>query len=163
MPEKLSREVDFTHRYPSNRPTLKLGVAGYSGQKFDQKKAVRLLISGIDRFLKDNDLPKEEKIAIVSGYTDLGIPGLAYRIGKRRGYHLVGLSAQATLQYKLYPVDEKIIKGTEFGDESKFFLSYIDGLLKVGGGKQSAEEFAGFRKKYPKKWAWEYRLEASSS
>lgn len=140
---------------------FKLGVVGFSPPtEFDKRQALKMLIQGYDEFLKHNDLNRNDKIAIVSGYSNAGIPALAYRLGKRRGYHLIGFSAQQILNYDLYPVDEKIIKGKKFGNESPYFLRYIDGLLKVGGGKQSANEFRIFEQAFPNKWAKAFPLQA---
>ena len=139
---------------------LRLGVAGYSGQKFSEQTARRYLIEGMDEFVQHFEKDPKEKIEIVSGLTDVGIPALAYRIGEQRGYYLVGITAEQGLEYELYPVSKKIIIGQNFGDESPRFLKYIDGLLKVGGGRQSREEYREFLTKYPDKWARNFDLEA---
>lgn len=37
--------------------------------------------------------------------------------------------------YECFPVDEEIIVGKEWGDESETFLDRVDILVKIGGGK----------------------------
>ena len=137
---------------------FKLGVVGYSGQKFSHVRAKRLLRLGFDKLVpKDTKPPNVE---IVSGYTDMGMPALAYRLASKMGYKTVGLSAAEALDYDTYPVDQEMIRGSKFGDESRHFLAYIDALLKVGGGKQSEKEFQMFQELYPSKPVMEYKLRA---
>lgn len=136
----------------------KIGVIGYSGQKFDEKQARAFLRKGLE-MLEHEGVTN----VVVSGYTNMGIPRLAYQVGETLGFRTMGLSAKAALKYDLYPVDEEVkIVGEEFGDESGAFLAYIDCLLKVGGGEQSEREFELFRKMYPEKEAIDYRLDAES-
>ncbi len=120
---------------------MKIGVVGYSAKKFDNRLAEKLIIEGLDKFkAKEGD-------ELVSGLTDLGIPGLAYRIGKERKMKLIGIACERAHDEDsvVYPVDKEIIIGKNWGDESETFLKYIDVLIKVGGGKQSIEEFKSFK------------------
>lgn len=123
--------------------TYRIGVVGYSGQKFDTDKARQLIATGIDALLSmQYDLPVT--VEIVSGLTDLGVPAIAYRYAVEQGYRTVGVAAKKAANYDLFPVDEKILVGENWGDESPTFLAKIDAMLKVGGGKQSEREFAEF-------------------
>ena len=117
---------------------MKIGVIGYSGQKFDEEKAKELIKQGLEQVgAKVGDW-------LVSGLTNLGIPKLAYKIATNIGMGTVGIACELAKDYDLFPVDIKIIKGDNWGDESETFLNYIDCLIKVGGGKQSEEEFEKF-------------------
>ncbi|MBI4148037.1 hypothetical protein HY490_01990 [Candidatus Woesearchaeota archaeon] len=60
----------------------------------------------------------------------------------RRGYRTVGIACAKAKDYELFPVNEKIIVGDNWGDESPVFLNYIDVLVRVGGGAQSKRETA---------------------
>ncbi len=121
-----------------------IGVVGYSGGKFDKDIANALLAIAFD--IVEKTL-KEKDYAIVSGLSDIGIPALAYRMAKKNGWKTVGLSAEEVKQYECFPVDEEIIVGKKFGDESEKFIDYIDVLVRVGGGKQSLKEVEMAKKK----------------
>ena len=123
---------------------FKVGVVGYSGAKFNEDVAKALLAIAFDVVEEYNESKEYE---LVSGLTDVGIPGIAYRMAKRRGWKTVGLSAAEAKEYDCFPVDEEIIVGENFGDESKEFISYIDCLVRVGGGKQSLDETELAKKK----------------
>lgn len=56
------------------------------------------------------------------------------------GWKLIGISAKEALDYDQFDVDEKIIIGDNFGDESEEFISMLDFFLRVGDGKQSLKE-----------------------
>jgi hypothetical protein len=117
---------------------MKVGVIGYSAQKFDEELADKLILSGLEKLGID-------KIGyIVSGLTNLGVPKIAYEIAVSLGLKTVGIACELAKDYELFPVDIKIIKGDNWGDESETFLNYIDTLIKVGGGKQSEKEYEHF-------------------
>lgn len=115
----------------------KIGVVGYSGAKFDEKIAKALLAIAFD--IVEQNI-KSDKYALVSGLTDIGIPSLAYNMAKKEGWKTVGLTAKEAKEYDCFPVDEEIIVGEKFGDESKEFIDYLDCLIRIGGGKQSLKE-----------------------
>lgn len=121
---------------------IKIGVVGYSAQKFDESEAVRMLREAYD--LIDRQYSGKSK-AVVSGLTDLGIPALAYREAVSRGWRTVGIACSKAKDYTCFPVDEEIIVGSEWGEESQTFLKSLDVLVRVGGGKQSIRETAEFR------------------
>lgn len=91
---------------------------------------------------------------LVSGLTDCGIPGIAYHmfsIPDSKYAKTVGIACSKANEYPQFPVDERHIIGDEWGDESEFFIDYIDALVRIGGGEQSHREVAMFRAKYPEK------------
>jgi hypothetical protein len=116
---------------------INVGVVGYSGAKFNEDIAKALLAIGLD-VVEENHEDKE--YALVTGLTDLGIPSLAYKAADKRGWKTVGIACAKANEYDCYNVDEKIIEGEDWGDESETFLKYIDVLLRIGGGEQSIEE-----------------------
>lgn len=116
----------------------KIGVAGYSGKPFDVVKGRELLVSAIDEALTGVN----EQVAIVSGLTNIGIPKIAYQIATERGYRTVGVACKKATEYECFKVDEKIIFGEDWGDESASFLLQLDVLVRVGGGAQTFEEVA---------------------
>jgi hypothetical protein len=111
---------------------IRVGVVGYSDKKFDKAKAKAMIEKALD--LLKND------VEIVSGLTYLGVPAIAYDIAKERGLSTVGVACLKAEKYECFPVDKKVIEGAEWGDESEKFLSMIDVMIKVGGGKQSIAE-----------------------
>ena len=83
----------------------------------------------------------------MSGYTNFGVPQIAYELADKCGFITVGFSAKQALQVKsgVYPVNKVIIKGEKFGDESTDFVANIDALIRIGGGKQSRHETELFK------------------
>lgn len=124
---------------------MKIGVVGYSAAKFDEDKARVLVEAGIDSLAKLST----SKVEIVSGYTDMGIPALAYRHAAKRGFRTVGIACAKAEGYKTYPVDESYIIGKDWGDESATFIRSIDAFLRVGGGNQSLLEAKMFKQQKP--------------
>ena len=118
---------------------INIGVVGYSDKKFDTDIAKALLVIALDIVEKDHE---DDEYMLVSGLTDLGIPGLAYEMASKRGYKTMGVACEKAKDYDCYDVDEEIIEGKEWGDESKTFLSKLDVLIRIGGGDQSMEEVA---------------------
>lgn len=116
---------------------MKYGFIGYSTAGFDQDQARRIIRKIFDSIEKDSP-------QIVSGLTNIGIPGLVYQEATRRGLTTVGIACEKANEYECFPVDKKIIHGKEWGEESKIFLDSIDFLIKIGGGTQSREEFDKF-------------------
>ena len=135
---------------------VKIGVVGYSAQKFDEEKAKEYIRNAFDRI--DKTYPRMKKV-IVSGLTYMGIPGLAYEETRRRGWKTVGVAPEEanSPRYRKFPVDEEIIVGKKWGDESSAFLTMLDVLVKIGGGKQSKKEAEEFQK--TGKPLFEYQLE----
>lgn len=122
---------------------MKIGIVGYSTQKFNIEEAKRIIKKEFDK-LEEN---YGKDIEIVSGLTAMGIPLLAYQEAKRRGWKSVGIACKEAFQFKLFPVDKQIIVGEKWGDESETFLNYIDILIRIGGGEQSKKETALAKKK----------------
>jgi len=116
-----------------------VGIIGYSDEsKFDLDDAKEKIKIEFDKLEKKYN---DKKIVIVSGLTNIGIPGIAYKEATHRKWKTIGISAKEAEQYKLFNVDIKIILGEKFGDESSYFINYCDIILKFGGGKQSKKEF----------------------
>ena len=59
---------------------MRIGVIGYSAQKFDEDEALKLINKAFDKISSDHHLV----ISVVSGWTNLGIPAIAYREAKER-------------------------------------------------------------------------------
>jgi len=123
---------------------LRIGVIGYSKQEFDKSVAVGMIRRAYD--VIDNLCPERTK-AVVSGLTDVGIPALAYREAVARGWRTIGIACSKAEKYECFPVDEKIIEGSEWGQESPRFIESIDVLVRVGGGDQSVRETAECKKR----------------
>jgi len=125
---------------------LKIGIVGFSRNQFDKKRARTILTELFDDLKKKH--PKKE-IEIVSGYTNSGVPKIAYELADQFQFTTVGYSANQALKVKsgVYSVNKVILRGEKFGDESEAFVDYIDGLIRVGGGKQSRRETQMFKDK----------------
>jgi len=119
---------------------MKIGIIGFSTFEFDKGKAEDLITGCLTTL----DALDPENCQLVSGLTDVGVPGIAYAVAKRLKWYTIGYASKKASEYKLYPVDEKHIIGDNWGDESEGFLQSIDILIKVGGGDQSKKEFEEF-------------------
>ena len=122
----------------------RLGVVGYSTQKFDEEDAKHLIRKAFNHF--EQLYPKAEFV-VVSGLTDLGIPSLAYNEANKRGWKTIGIACKKAKDYKLFPVDYELIVGDNWGDESETFLHHLNGLIRIGGGRQSLAETENAKKK----------------
>ncbi len=125
--------------------TIKYGIVGFSRNQFDKTEAKRILN---DIFQKIHTEYSDKNVEIISGYTNSGVPKIAYELANQYGFKTVGYSAKQALKVRsgTYPVDQVILKGEKFGDESDDFVRYIDYLIRVGGGSQSRHEVAMFKK-----------------
>lgn len=124
--------------------TIKYGIVGFSRNQFDQETA-RQILEKLFRQIQEKH--KEKEIEIVSGYTNTGVPKIAYELADAFGFTTVGFSAEQALAVKsgVYPVAKVMLFGKKFGDESEAFVQYIDALIRVGGGKQSRREVTLFK------------------
>lgn len=125
---------------------MKIGIVGFSATPFDEENAKLILKTKLEELISGLD-PKF--IEVVSGYTNIGIPKIAYEIADSLGLKTVGYSAKQALTSScgLYPVGKEIIVGENFGDESQAFINYIDILIRIAGGSQSKKEVELFKVK----------------
>lgn len=122
----------------------KIGIVGFSDDSYIPKEeTVRAYFR---QGLKDLGLDGDKNLIIVSGTTNMGVPKICYEEARKMGFKTVGITAEEAKQYDLFPVDESFFIGEKFGDESDFFLEYIDCMIKIGGGPQSIKEYKKFTK-----------------
>jgi len=115
---------------------MRIGITGYSVQEFDEKQARTIITNIFDELERKYG----NNIIVVSGLTALGIPLIAYKEAQRRGWKTVGIACKKAYEFEIFPVDEEIIVGEDWGDESSTFIDNIDMLIRVGGGKQAHKE-----------------------
>jgi len=118
----------------------RVGVVGFSSSDFDADRA-KVLLEGCLTTLEAMD---PGNCDLVSGLTDMGVPGIAYQVATNLKWRTVGYACEKANEHPCFEVDEKNIVGSEWGDESETFLANIDVLVKVGGGPQSQKEFEAF-------------------
>ena len=135
--------------------TLSIGFIGYSSTQFNAKMAKNIIERVFDSILSNYD---NTEIEIVSGLTNVGIPAIVYDTASNLDIKTVGIACNLAKDYECFPVDEKIIVGTEWGDESKTFINRIDLLVKIGGGKQSDKEAEMFKIKKGNKGFFNFEL-----
>ncbi len=119
---------------------IKVGVVGYCPpSEFDEVEARRLIRLFYDQIEQTNP---DAMFACVSGLCDVGVLHIAYEEAVRRGWRTVGFTSERakTCGHPLFPVDEEIIIGKEWGDESADFVLYIDMIIRIGIGPQSVRE-----------------------
>lgn len=137
--------------------TLRIGVVGFSGQKFDVQEAIEIVIKAFDDVLVDH--PEVIEFWVVSGLADLGIQALAYREAVKRGWKTYAVDCARSAKYTAFPVDDSmIIDSMVRGSESEAFLATIDVLIRIGGGEQSHAEAQAFKE--TGKLTYEYGLAA---
>lgn len=122
--------------FESENKACRVGVVGYSDDKFDKKEAKELIEKAFDK-VKDE---YGDNITVVSGYAAMGIPLLAYKEAVKREWKTKGIACKKADEYEKFPVDSFEIVGDDWGDESETFLNDIDVLIKIGGGEQSKDE-----------------------
>lgn len=114
---------------------MRIGVCGYSAQRFDEESAHKILVETLEQY-------KDKDPIIVSGLTNLGVPAIAYWLANAEGYKTIGIACKKAVKYDCFPCDQVHLIGEEWGDESETFLAAIDVLIRVGGGNQSKKECA---------------------
>ncbi len=121
--------------------SYRIGVVGPSKDgSFDSDLAQKILEEELGLLAVSH-----EELTLVSGLTDMGVPGLAYKVGSRLGMSTVGVACSKALEMKCFPCDEVLIVGKEWGDESETFLNRIDELLQLGSSPQATREFKQFQ------------------
>lgn len=137
-----------------NRHKYRIGVVGYSNpDKFDQDAGEEVTRTILEKIFNNfNDLSDVE---LVSGLTDIGIPGIAYRVADEYGVYTVGYACEKAEENDIYPVDESHIVGDDWGDESDYFLGRLTHLIRIGGGKQAHEETEKFKEMKGEKRVYE--------
>jgi hypothetical protein len=135
--------------YNQSHDWLRIGVVGYSGRKFDEAVARAELTRIFNEEMETREADPG-RIEIVSGLTNVGVPKIAYELAADFGMKTVGISASRALTADegVFPVDKQIIVGENYGDESEEFVSYIDVLVRIGGGQQSRDEVEMFRERF---------------
>lgn len=125
---------------------MNIGFIGYSGKPFDKVKAQKiideiLMKEGIGEYFTAGT-DKSRDVSIISGATDLGIPGMVYHTAEKYNFKTIGVMCKRGYDRDntLYPCDEIYAVGENWGDESELFISKIDRLYKIGGGEQSDKE-----------------------
>ena len=126
---------------------MRIGIVGFSRNQFDKKMAILKLRNILEKLIQEKD---KASVEIISGYTNMGVPRIAYRLADDMGLTTVGFSAEQALKVRcgVYPVKKVILEGNRFGDESKKFIEYIDILVRIGGGPQSRHEVILFKNKH---------------
>ncbi len=72
----------------------------------------------------------------------MGVPAIAYREAVRQGWRTAGYACSRAAGLPCFPVDERVIVGSAWGDESDAFVAAVEVLIRVGGGPQSHREVA---------------------
>lgn len=108
---------------------FRIGVSGYIFFQFDTEK-VKLGIAKIFNLLARKYIKR--KIEVISKLVDKGVPALAYREAAKRNWKKIGIAPANAKKYSCYPVDEEIIEGTDWMDESQRFIDSIDLFIKIG-------------------------------
>ncbi|MFA6094714.1 MAG: hypothetical protein WC757_02395 [Candidatus Paceibacterota bacterium] len=135
---------------------VRVGVVGFClPTRFDEVEARRLIRSAYSEVVS---LFSDCRIIVVSGLINVGIPAIAYNEACVHGWRTIGVACKRATKHPLFPVNEKIIVGNEWGQESPVFLALLNAMIRVGGGKQSLAETEAIKAKgFP---VWEYDLPA---
>jgi hypothetical protein len=118
--------------------TFSVGVVGYCPPtQFDEQEARRMIIEAYEKI---SLLRPKANIRIVSGATNVGVLKIAYEEATKRKWKTVGVACKRAKEHPLFPVDELIIVGEEWGEESETFVGMLDAIIRIGIGKQSLRE-----------------------
>lgn len=118
---------------------FRIGVVGYCPPtKFDEVEATRMIREAFDKATEI--IPAGSTPTVVSGLTNVGVLKIAYEEARSRGWRTEGVACKRAEEHELFPVDEKIIVGDNWGDESSRFLENLDCMVRIGTGKQSVRE-----------------------
>ncbi|HEX6462721.1 MAG TPA: hypothetical protein VFZ58_05665 [Candidatus Saccharimonadales bacterium] len=97
---------------------LKIGVVGYCPPTvFDEDEARQLLHEALNEVIAG--YPHVTEVWIVSGLTDVGIPALAYREARARGWWTMGVACAKAHDYRCFQTEKNKIVGQNWGDESE--------------------------------------------
>lgn len=135
------------------RKVLRVGLAGYSKQRFDELLAVSIVSNAL-RMVENIYFWKVSEFHLVSGLTTLGIPGIGYNLVHERTdrWVKVGVASAKVNDPKYDDIRLELDEPYKFivqppagqepawGDESETFIKMIDVLIVVGGGAQSKRE-----------------------
>lgn len=117
---------------------LRVGVVGYCPPtNFDEDEAKRMVRDAFDKVV---EFFGDHEIVVVSGLTNVGVLKIAYEEAVRRGWRTAGIACERAQEHELFPVDEKVIVGENWGDESPTFVDSIQAMVRIGVGKQSLRE-----------------------
>lgn len=117
---------------------IKVGFVGYCPPtRFNVDEARRMIIEAFSMILAENP---DTNITLVSGLCNVGSLAIAYEEAVKLGWRTVGIACEKAKEHPHFPVDEKIIVGAEWGDESTAFVSSLDMIVRVGAGKQGRRE-----------------------
>jgi hypothetical protein len=131
-----------------------IGVVGYCPPtKFNEKTARQIVRDAYDRCRKHY---AGIEIEIVSGLTNVGVLAIAYEEAVKRGWKTIGVGCRRAFEHPIFPVDEQVVVGDEWGDESDEFIGMIDGIIRIGVSAQSVRETSKVKVRgLP---TWEYDL-----
>lgn len=117
---------------------LQIGVVGYCPPtNFDAVEARRMVIEAYDQI--EQQFPSMQKM-VVSGLTNVGVLAIAYEEAVKRCWRTKGVACKLAKDHPLFPVDEQVVVGDSWGDESERFLQELDCIVRIGGGPQSMKE-----------------------
>ena len=118
---------------------MKIGIIGTSRYNLVDKNKVNDLIQQSYNDLIDK-IDKSTDLEIV--YGGGVVPMTWFEFAKNKGIKTTQI---INPKVKNQPNESKtIVIGNTYGDESSYFLNYIDGLIKIGGGPQSESEKKSF-------------------
>jgi len=119
---------------------LYIGVVGTTDSSTFNSEEVIEAIEHIFDDIEEEYHENCDSYCVVSGLTNMGVWKHAYEIASERGYKTIGIAPNEANDYEHYPVDETVIIGKKFGDESSMLIDSINILVKIGGGDQSDTE-----------------------
>ena len=135
---------------------LRIGVIGWITQSFDVNKA-RILITRVFGLINQK-YPKRRK-EVVSKLVNIGVPALAYNEAVVRDWRTMGIAPSIAKTLPCFPVNEEIIEGNGWYEESRLFIEKLDILVRIGGLYQCYDESREAKKN--NKEVFEFNLNAN--
>ena len=121
--------------------TYVIGVIGQSSQSSGYEEEVWNKVSTELNRAGNN----KSDVLVLGGLTDTpSAHRAAYYIARRKGWKVGGIACEKAAKSKWFPMnqDGDIMKitGKHWGDEMEDFLSRVDVLIRIGGGRIAVED-----------------------
>jgi hypothetical protein len=111
-----------------------VGIVGSIATKYTQEAYETIFA------LLDQILPPNVKLALATGFTDIGINRIAHRWAWERGIPVIGVACDKCWEHPVWIVHHKIIVGKEWGEESERFVSILNALVQFSETPQANKE-----------------------
>jgi hypothetical protein len=142
--EERRRRILSAAAHASN--VLKLGVIGFASSEeiLSKESAAQLLAT----LLVDLQVTSRKRIVVVTDWIADGVSLIAFNEARRLGLPTVAFSSKVVkelVDVRKLDADEVFVVGRNSGDETLAFLTFVDGLVLMGGNLAYRHMFDDFK------------------